>query len=101
MSEISDISDICRRVYVIYWKHVIFLFGARGTGKSHLLREWFGSRALLWLDLLRDRDYVTYQKNPELLYDQALSLISDKTAFPQWIIIRVMGTGGVLSSSSF
>ena len=64
-----------------------FLFGARGTGKSHLLRGMFGTRALLWIDLLRDRDFVTYQKNPELLYSQALTLLSEKTEFPQWIII--------------
>lgn len=65
-----------------------FLFGARGTGKSHLLRELFGSRALLWIDLLRDKDFVTYQKNPELLYTQTLSLLIGKESdIPLWIIV--------------
>jgi predicted AAA+ superfamily ATPase len=69
-----------------------FLFGARGTGKSYLLRELFESSALLWIDLLRDRDFVTYQKTPGLLYSQAISLLSgsllsEKSEFPQWIII--------------
>jgi predicted AAA+ superfamily ATPase len=64
-----------------------FLFGARGTGKSSYLRHIFESEAILWLDLLRDRDFVTFQRNPGLLYDQALSLVPSGSQTPRWIVI--------------
>jgi predicted AAA+ superfamily ATPase len=64
-----------------------FLFGARGTGKSSYLQHLFGSEAVIWLDLLRDRDFVRYQRDPGLLYDQALSALSPKSATPRWIVI--------------
>lgn len=64
-----------------------FLFGARGTGKSSLLRERLGKEAALWIDLLRDRDFLRYQKNPGLLYDQALSTLSPDSPAQQWIVV--------------
>jgi hypothetical protein len=42
---------------------------------------------VIWLDLLRDRDFVRYQRNPGLLYDQALSALSPKSSTPRWIVI--------------
>jgi predicted AAA+ superfamily ATPase len=71
-----------------------FLFGARGTGKSSLLRQEFEEQSGLWVDLLRDRDFVTYQKNPGLIYDQSLTLakehqrLSDSPQLPpKWIVV--------------
>jgi predicted AAA+ superfamily ATPase len=46
-----------------------------------------GTEAALWIDLLRDRDFITYQKNPGLLYDQALSILSPGGPAQQWIVV--------------
>ena len=37
-------------------KSSFFLFGARGTGKSTFLKEWFSAKDVLWLDLLRPEE---------------------------------------------
>jgi predicted AAA+ superfamily ATPase len=43
----------------------LFLFGARGTGKSTLLSALFGSRKdVLWIDLLKDEDEELYRRSP-------------------------------------
>ncbi len=44
-----------------------FLFGARGTGKSTLLKSKFFSPDTLWIDLLEDNTEVRYSKNPDEL----------------------------------
>ena len=41
-----------KRILKINKNHSLFLFGARGTGKSTLLRKEFQSQNCLWLDLL-------------------------------------------------
>ena len=46
-----------------------------------------GTEAALWIDLLRDRDFITYQNNPGLLYDQALSSLSPDSPAQQWIVV--------------
>ena len=62
-----------------------FLFGARGTGKSTVLREQFMADSALWIDLLKSSDFLTYSKDPELLFKQAVSLSKDDDE--QWIVI--------------
>jgi len=44
-----------------------FLFGARGTGKTTLLRKQFKRSDTLWIDLLSDSDETTFRSNPEEL----------------------------------
>lgn len=45
----------------------LFLFGARGTGKSTLLREIFDSDQVLWIDLLTEKDEEFFGKHPDEL----------------------------------
>ena len=75
------------RLCNIIKSHSFFLFGARATGKSHLLRGQFGSNALLWIDLLRDKDFLEYSRDPELLYRQATALAKKSTETHCWIIV--------------
>ncbi len=46
----------------------LFLFGARGTGKTTLLNQLFGTRTdVLWIDLLKDQDEERFGRNPDEL----------------------------------
>jgi uncharacterized protein len=46
----------------------LFLFGARGTGKSSLIRKQFSNRDdVLWIDLLSDDDEEAYRRQPSRL----------------------------------
>ncbi len=63
------------------------LFGARGTGKSSLLKSIFGKEALLWVDLLSDRDFVRFNRDPGLIYDQVHSLFQDSTNQESWVVV--------------
>jgi predicted AAA+ superfamily ATPase len=60
-----------------------FLFGARGTGKTSLLRELFGAKRTLWLDLLMPSQEEFYQLRPEALAE-AIDAASPR---PEWVII--------------
>lgn len=44
-----------------------FLFGARGTGKSTLLKEQFQEKQTLWIDLLTEADENRYGRHPDEL----------------------------------
>lgn len=55
-----------------------FLFGARNTGKSTLLRETFNSASSLWIDLLDPTEEERYLANPSLLYSEILALENKK-----------------------
>jgi uncharacterized protein len=61
-----------------------FLFGARGTGKSSLLRSELGSSAL-WIDLLSSREEQRFAENPDLLSEVLRARPS--TASPTWVVI--------------
>lgn len=58
-----------------------FLFGARGTGKTSLVKSHFavdkGARDVLYLDLLNLELEAKYQLNPELLYKELSALSSE------------------------
>lgn len=47
-----------------------FLFGARGTGKSTLLKERFPDNNVLWVDLLIPEQEDLYARNPSRLMQQ-------------------------------
>lgn len=64
-------------------KNSFFLFGARGTGKTLLLKERFKGAAALYIDLLDPDLNQTYSLRPRTLLDQ-LAALPKKTA---WIII--------------
>ena len=48
-------------------KQSLFLFGARGTGKSTLLRALFPAEDSLWIDLLDFRQEDLFSRNPDRL----------------------------------
>ena len=48
-------------------QHNFFLFGARGTGKTTLLKRRFFTKKTLWIDLLSYNDEDRFSKNPDLL----------------------------------
>lgn len=55
-------------------KNSILLLGARGTGKSTLIRQWFENRQkTLWINLLQPEQEEEYGRNPGLLRETALA----------------------------
>src|SRR3982751_3506048 len=52
-----------------------FLLGARGTGKTQLLRSVFGStKGLLWIDLLQEGELLSFVRRPAELRARVESL---------------------------
>lgn len=49
-----------------------FLFGARGTGKSTLIRQRFPAETTRFVDLLSAKEEDSYSRDPDLLYREAL-----------------------------
>ena len=55
----------------------IFLFGARGTGKSYLLRNRYSENNTVFIDLLDPKTYLDYSMNPSSLQN-FLDALNDK-----------------------
>ncbi|MGE3919548.1 MAG: ATP-binding protein [Gammaproteobacteria bacterium] len=66
-----------RRLLVLPKKQSLFLFGARNTGKSTLLRHCFDGKNSLWLDLLQPSEEDQFLRNPELLISMVNALSDD------------------------
>jgi predicted AAA+ superfamily ATPase len=60
-----------------------FLFGARGTGKSSLLRSLFADQSTMWIDLLQPEAEANYLDRPSLLSEQ----LSQLNVLPDWVVI--------------
>jgi predicted AAA+ superfamily ATPase len=65
-----------------------FLFGARGTGKTHLLRQLFHTSRfkpgkVIWFDLLKEGELFTFVKNP----DEMRQRIEGLSTRPEWVVI--------------
>lgn len=60
-----------------------FLFGARGTGKSWLLRERLPAEQTHYIDLLTARDFEELSQRPELLSERIARL----GVGLQWVVI--------------
>jgi predicted AAA+ superfamily ATPase len=58
-----------------------FLFGARGVGKTSLLRKVITTPSVLWLDLLDRRIEDRYALTPHLLFDEC------KSNPYEWVVI--------------
>jgi predicted AAA+ superfamily ATPase len=56
-----------------------FLFGARGTGKTSLLREIFEDAHTFWIDLLDPDQEAYFARDPNALKDIVKSLPAEKT----------------------
>lgn len=61
--------------------HSFFLFGARGTGKTSLIRAQVNQAPLLWIDLLDRKLEDRYRTDPGLLYQECQS------GKFQWVVI--------------
>lgn len=59
------------------------LFGARGTGKSTIIRHHMKDRKVLWIDLLKGAEEQRYFDRPDLLSTQ-LEKIDNR---PEWVVI--------------
>ncbi|MFN9999857.1 MAG: AAA family ATPase, partial [bacterium] len=57
------------------------MFGARGTGKTSLLKETFANTKTLWIDLLRGQSELQFSEDPD-----SLSSMIDRQV-PEWVII--------------
>ena len=60
-----------------------FLFGARGTGKTSLIREIFSSDSTFWINLLEGEEEERYQLNPDSLVER----IDAQKTRPTWVVI--------------
>ena len=56
-----------QRIKKLSKNNSFFLFGARGTGKSTLLKQQFQTKETLWIDLLTDADENRYGRHPDEL----------------------------------
>ena len=56
-----------KRLQKLSQKHSFFLFGARGTGKTTLLKQLFSGKNTLWIDLLSFNEEDRFSRNPDLL----------------------------------
>ena len=58
-----------RRLQKLHPSRCLFLFGARGTGKTTLLKEKVSSkRDTLWIDLLTEKDEEHFGRRPDQLF---------------------------------
>ena len=77
-----------KRIHKPLISRSFFLFGARGTGKSTLLKSLFDSKkAILWLDLLDPKIDWEIQRNPDYLIQRLEASKTSEKSFNQWVII--------------
>ena len=72
-----------KRILNILDSNSFFLFGARGTGKTTLIREIFSERDVFWIDLLVPQDEEQYQLHPDALIEN-IEALPEK---PEWVVI--------------
>ncbi len=72
-----------KRILSILESNSFFLFGARGTGKTTLIREIFSEQDVFWIDLLAPEDEELYQLHPASLIENIEALPKK----PEWIVI--------------
>ena len=73
-----------RRLQKLSHSNSLFLFGARGVGKSTLLRERFELKDTLWIDLLSDEDEERFGRAPD-----ELTKVLDRKKFKRVIIDEI------------
>ena len=62
------------RLLKVSKKRSFFLFGARGTGKSTLLKEAFPEKETLYCNLLKPEEEDRFLRKPQTLYEMVKSL---------------------------
>lgn len=63
------------------------LLGARGTGKTWLLEQEFRACALIWTNLLENRDFLKYQSRPEMLRQEVEAALKNTSTNKEWVVI--------------
>jgi predicted AAA+ superfamily ATPase len=63
-----------------------FLFGARGTGKTNLLRSIFTFKNVLWIDLLKDYESIRYLRDSSTLEREIKATFSSSEG-EMWVVI--------------
>lgn len=79
------------RIQKLNKNNSFFLFGARGTGKTTLLKKHFSDKNTLWIDLLTDADEESYGRNPD-----ALSHVLDSKKYRRVVIDEVQKAPKIL-----
>ncbi len=63
-----------KRLLELSKKRSFFLFGARSTGKSTLLKHTFSKNETLWCNLLKPEEADRFLRKPETLYEMVMAL---------------------------
>lgn len=79
------------RIQLLSKNNSLFLFGARGTGKTTLLEKLYSGDETLWIDLLKDSDENLYGRNPD-----ELSSILETKKFRRVVIDEVQKAPKIL-----
>lgn len=79
------------RLQLLNKNNSLFLFGARGTGKTTLLERLYSKEETLWIDLLRNADEELYGRNPD-----ELSNVLDTKKFRRVVIDEVQKAPKIL-----
>ena len=72
-----------KRLVKISEKHSFFLFGARGTGKSSLIKKIFNQDQALFIDLLQPAEFDILNRDPDELTRRIEGLRDGQT----WVIL--------------
>lgn len=71
-------SKMYPRLLTLPKDHSFFLFGARNTGKSTLIKQVFAGSSII-LDLLKKKTEARFARNPDELYEIVMGLPEDTT----------------------
>jgi uncharacterized protein len=71
------------RIVQFTGKNSFFLFGARGTGKTHLLKKQYASEANWYIDLLSPELARRYLLQPSVFVQE----LAARKPVPEWVII--------------
>ena len=80
-----------KRLQKLSSQHSFFLFGARGTGKTTLLKNRFLTKNTLWLDFLSFKEEQRFSLNPDLLTE-----ILRENSFKRVIIDEIQKVPSIL-----
>lgn len=73
--------------------HSFFLFGARGTGKSTLIKNLYSGSSTLWIDLLNYEDEDRYGRRPD-----ELSKVLKQRKYKKVVIDEIQKAPGILDT---
>ena len=77
----GSFGTLCQRAISLSKGHSFFLFGARGTGKSELLKQCFSSDEAIYIDLLDPELTDQLSAYPNHLVEIILPYLNGKNCF--------------------